>query len=109
MAVHLVSDGELVVGHVRVEEGETAQRHAVGVFGEPRAGKSHAVMAVIHKGQFAQKGHDEQRHQILRQLPEEQQCEKEFVEHNSISLLYRFLHLIGDNQALLRSSILQNT
>ena len=53
VAVHLVADGELIAHRIRVEESEAAQRHAVGVFWEPCAGKSHAIMAIIHKGQFA--------------------------------------------------------
>lgn len=34
MAVHFVADGEVVVGHVRMEEGEAAQRQAPASVGE---------------------------------------------------------------------------
>lgn len=72
VAVHLMADGEVVVGHVRMEEGETAQRHAPASFGKSGAGVPEAEMPVVNPRQLAQKRHDDQGHQILRQLPEEQ-------------------------------------
>lgn len=69
VAVHLMSDGVCVVRIFGMEEGKTAQRDAAGVLREAFSGEAEAVVPVVHKGQPAQKRHDEQRHQILRQLP----------------------------------------
>ena len=76
MPVHLVADGEVVTDAVGVEDGEVAQRDATGIVGEPAARDSNAIVAARHHPQLADKRQHSQCHQVLWQLPQEEDGEQ---------------------------------